>query len=145
MMEKKKINIIPGPSVMAERDEVLVKAYKDLIFFGRVFLPQDFLHKSESPQFHYDLSRRLIQHKPGARICNIIPRGMGKSILSKAAIMHKFLFAETDKQNFVAWVSEEGGQSIDHLKYIRHHFEENEMIRYYFGNMDGGSVGKRWT
>ena len=145
MMEKKKINIIPGPSVMAERDQVLAKAYKDLIFFGRVFLPQDFLHKSESPQFHYDLSRRLIQHKPGARICNIIPRGMGKSILSKAAIMHKFLFAETDKQNFVAWVSEEGGQSIDHLKYIRHHFEENEMIRYYFGNMDGGSVGKRWT
>ena len=127
-MENKKINIIPGPSVMAERDEVLAKAYKDLIFFGRVFLPQDFLHKSESPQFHYDLSKRLIEHKPGARICNIIPRGMGKSILSKAAIMHKFLFAETDKQNFVAWVSEEGGQSIDHLKYIRHHFEENEMI-----------------
>ena len=28
-MEKKKINIIPGPSVMAERDEVLAKAYKD--------------------------------------------------------------------------------------------------------------------
>ena len=130
---------------MAEREEVLAKAYKDLIFFGRVFLPQDFLHKSESPQFHYDLSTKLISHKPGARICNIVPRGMGKSILSKAAIMHKFLFAETDKQNFVAWVSEEQGQSIDHLKYIRHHFEENEIIRYYFGNMDGGSVGKRWT
>jgi len=144
-MENKKINIIPPPSVMAERDEVLAKAYKDLIFFGRVFLPQDFLHKSESPQFHYDLAKKLIAHQPGARICNIIPRGMGKSILSKAAIMHKFLFAETDKQNFVAWVSEEQGQSVDHLKYIRHHFEENEMIRYYFGNMDGGSVGKRWT
>ena len=143
--EKKKINIIPGPSTMAERDEVLAKAYKDLIFFGRVFLPQDFLHKSESPQFHYDLSKKLITHKPGARICNIVPRGMGKSILSKAAIMHKFLFAETDKQNFVAWVSEEQGQSVDHLKYIRHHFEENDIIRYYFGNMDGGSVGKRWT
>ena len=144
-MNQKKINILPSPSQMAEREEVLAKAYKDLIFFGRVFLPQDFLHKSESPQFHYDLSTKLISHKPGARICNIVPRGMGKSILSKAAIMHKFLFAETDKQNFVAWVSEEQGQSIDHLKYIRHHFEENEIIRYYFGNMDGGSVGKRWT
>ena len=58
-MENKKINIIPAPSVMAERDEVLAKAYKDLIFFGRVFLPQDFLHKSESPQFHYDLWVRV--------------------------------------------------------------------------------------
>ena len=144
-VENKKINIIPSASEMSDRDEILAKAYKDLIFFGRVFLPQDFLHKSESPQFHHDLAKKLIQHKPGARICNVIPRGMGKSILSKAAIMHKFLFAEEDKQNFVAWVSEEQGQSVDHLKYIRHHFEENEIIRYYFGNMDGGSVGKRWT
>ena len=119
-MENKKINIIPSASEMSQRDEILAKAYKDLVFFGRVFLPQDFLHKSESPQFHHDLSKKLIQHKPGARICNVIPRGMGKSIL-------------------------EQGQSIDHVKYIRHHFEENEIIRYYFGNMDGGSVGKRWT
>jgi len=90
-VENKKINIIPSASEMSDRDEILAKAYKDLIFFGRVFLPQDFLHKSESPQFHHDLAKKLIQHKPGARICNVIPRGMGKSILSKAAIMHKFI------------------------------------------------------
>ena len=81
-VENKKINIIPSASEMSDRDEILAKAYKDLIFFGRVFLPQDFLHKSESPQFHHDLAKKLIQHKPGARICNVIPRGMGKSILS---------------------------------------------------------------
>ena len=39
-------NIIPGPSEMAEKDEVLAKAYNDLLFFGRAFLPNDFLNKS---------------------------------------------------------------------------------------------------
>ena len=138
-------NIIPGPSEMAEKDEVLAKAYNDLLFFGRAFLPNDFLNKSASPPCHYEISNRLISTKPGERLCIILPRGFGKSILSKTAILHKLCFSGTDKQNFIAWVSEEQGQSIDHLKFLRYHLEMNKMIKYYFGNMDGGTVGKRWT
>jgi phage terminase large subunit-like protein len=74
-----------------------------------------------------------------------MPRGFGKSILSKAAIMHKLCFSGENQQHFVAWVSEEQSQSIDHLKYLRNHFEVNKKIKYYFGNMDGGRAGKRWT
>ena len=51
-------NIIPGPSEMAEKDEVLAKAYNDLLFFGRAFLPNDFLNKSASPPCHYEISKR---------------------------------------------------------------------------------------
>ena len=138
-------NITPPPSEMDRRDEVLAKAYKNLIYFGRAFLPNDFLKKSESAPFHYEMGQKMIDTKPGARICNIIPRGHGKSVVAKAAIMHKLCFAADDQQHFIAWVSEEQSQAIDHLKYIRSHFENNKMIRYYFGNMDGGSVGKRWT
>ena len=138
-------NIIPPPEEMAKRDEILAKSYKDLIFFGRAFLPRDFLLKSFTPDCHYVVSKKLISTKPGQRICIILPRGFGKSILSKSAIMHKLCFTPKDSQNFIAWVSEEQGQAIDHLKYLRSHFEENKMIRYYFGNMDGGSFGKRWT
>ena len=130
---------------MARRDEILAKSFKDLVYFGRAFLPNDFLNKSVSPSYHYTVSRRLISTKPGERICIILPRGFGKSILSKSAILHKLCFSGQDSQNFIAWVSEEQGQSIDHLKYIRHHLEMNKTIKYYFGNMDGGSVGKRWT
>ena len=138
-------NIIPPQSVLAERDKVLQRAYKDLIFFGKAFLPNDFLNKSDSPQFHYEIGRKLISTKAGQRICIILPRGFGKSILSKSAIMHKLCFSAEDEQHFFAWVSEEQGQSIDHIKYIRAHFEDNKMIKYYFGNMDGGTMGKRWT
>ena len=45
MPDKKPIetfNIIPPPDEMAEKDEVLSKAYNDLLFFGRAFLPNEF-------------------------------------------------------------------------------------------------------
>ena len=138
-------SVIPPPEEMARRDEILAKSYQDLLFFGRAFLPKDFMYKSASPSCHYTVSKRLISTKPGERICIILPRGFGKSILSKSAILHKLCFAGEDDQNFIAWVSEEQGQAIDHLKYLRYHLETNKTIKYYFGNMDGGTLGKRWT
>ena len=138
-------NIIPPESVLAQRDDVMKRSYNDLVFFGKAFLPNDFLNKSKSPDFHHTIAQKLISTRPGQRICIILPRGFGKSILSKTAIMHKLCFAAEDEQHFFAWVSEEQGQAIDHVKYLRQHFEDNKMIKYYFGNMDGGVTGKRWT
>ena len=130
---------------ISDKEMLLHKASKDLILFGKLFLPNDFLHKSASPPFHYDLGKKLISTKPGARICNILPRGFGKSVLMKAAIMHRLCYTPQDQPAFMAWVAEEQGQSIDHLKYIRSHLENNDAIRYYFGNMCGADTGKRWT
>ena len=145
-MDKGKIfNIVSSPSDSSDKDEILARAYKDLIYFGRAFLPNDFLNKSQSPFFHYDIAKKLISTKPGARLCNILPRGFGKSILAKAAILHKICFSASDERNFIAWVAEEQGQAIDHLKYIRNHLETNKAIQYYFGSLGGDLVGKRWT
>tara|TARA_Y100000310_G_scaffold84285_1_gene81074 strand:- start:5155 stop:6714 length:1560 start_codon:yes stop_codon:yes gene_type:complete len=130
---------------MADREEILRRSHKDLIYFGRAFLPNDFLNKSVSPSFHFEIADKLISTEPGARICNVIPRGFGKSILSKAAILHKILFTPQEEQQFICWVAEEQGQAIDHLKYIKTHLEYNPQIRYYFGNLTGDSVGNRWT
>jgi phage terminase large subunit-like protein len=145
-LDKGKIfNIVSSPSDSSDKDEILARAYKDLIYFGRAFLPNDFLNKSQSPFFHYDIAKKLISTKPGARLCNILPRGFGKSILAKAAILHKICFSASDERNFIAWVAEEQGQAIDHLKYIRNHLETNKAIQYYFGSLGGDLVGKRWT
>ena len=130
---------------LSDKEILLHKASKDLILFGKLFLPNDFLHKSASPPFHYELGKKLISTKPGARICNVLPRGFGKSVLMKAAIMHRLCFTPQDQAMFMAWVAEEQGQSIDHLKYIRSHLENNQAIKYYFGNMCGADTGKRWT
>ena len=77
-MESKEINIT---SELKEKDEVLARSYNDLLYFGRAFLPADFLNKSASPTFHQEVGKKLISTEPGSRICNILPRGFGKSIL----------------------------------------------------------------
>jgi phage terminase large subunit-like protein len=139
------MKLIPNANEMAKKDEVLRRSHHDLIYFGRAFLPNDFMNKSESPPFHFEISKKLIDSAPGSRVCNIIPRGFGKSILSKAAILHKILFSPREEQQFICWVAEEQGQAIDHLKYIKTHLEYNNMIKYYFGNLCGDAVGNRWT
>ena len=145
MGKDKVFNIISPPSELTEKDRILAKSYKDLIYFGRAVLPNEFLNKSQSPFFHHQIAKELITTRPGARICNILPRGFGKSILAKAAILHKICFSSEDDRNFIAWVAEEQGQAIDHLKYIRNHLETNKSIEYYFGGLGGDLVGKRWT
>jgi hypothetical protein len=128
-----------------DKQLILERAYDDLIFFGRAFLPADFLNKSSSPDFHSEIAKKLISTQPGGRVCNILPRGFGKSILAKAAILHKICFAKQGEKQFIAWVAEEQGQAIDHLKYIKSHLETNKMIKYYFGELAGDTVGNRWT
>ena len=148
-METKKeiesFNIVAPPSESKINDEILQKSLTDLVYFGRAFLPKDFLNKSASPPFHYEVAEKLLTTKPAARICNILPRGFGKSILSKAAIVHKMLFSPQGERLFIAWVAEEQGQAIDHIKYVKSHFEYNDKIKYYFGNLAGDAVGNRWT
>ena len=129
----------------ANREKILAKAYKDLIYFGKVFLPNDFLHKSESPPFHHEIGKKLTSTKPGGRVCTIMPRGFAKSVLAKAAILHKICFGEAGRKEFIAWIGEEQGQAIDHLKYIKYHLEMNSAIKYYFGDLDGSAHGKKWT
>lgn len=142
---KKDFNIGQSPSQIKRDEEIMSKSFKDLIYFGQAFLPNDFLNKSKSPEFHHNIATKLISTTPASRVCNIIPRGFGKSILVKAAIMHKLLFGSKDQKQFIGWIAEEQGQAIDHLRYIKSHFETNTMIKHYFGEMSGDIVGNRWT
>ena len=67
-------------------EEQLLMAKNDVIAFGKLFLPDDFM-RSETPFFHYivgdavnDLSIR--------QLAVILPRGHGKTVLTKASILH---------------------------------------------------------
>ena len=80
-------------------------SYPDLVFFGKAFLPKYFLNKSKSPNVHDEVGKKLINTTPGNRTCIILPRGFGKSILSKTAIVHKLCFSAKVEQHFFAWIS----------------------------------------
>ena len=120
-------------------EEALQLAHKDLIAFGKLFLPDDFM-RSETPFFHYEIADMI--DDPDVKQCAIIiPRGHGKSVLTKASIIKDFVFCPKDTFLFYSWVSATQKLSVGNMDYVKHHLEFNEKIKYYFGSMRG----RKWT
>ena len=125
---------------ITKAEEALELAHKDLISFGKLFLPDDFM-RSETPFFHFEMSD-AIDDRNVKQLAIIIPRGHGKTVLTKASIIKDFVFCK-DKSNFFfyAWVSATQKLSVGNMDYIKHHLENNDRIEYYFGRLKG----RKWT
>ena len=113
---------------LKEKEKVLEMARRDIVTFGQLFLPEDFM-KSQPAPYQYELSSVLLNNDE-KRVCIILPRGHGKSTLAKAALMHKLYFNPEGKKEFIAWVAEEQSQAVDHIKYIQNHIEINPALNY---------------
>ena len=137
MPKPKKINI--NKHNVSDKERVLEMAKKDIISFGQLFLPEDFMKSSPAP-YHYELNNLLLDPTKN-RICIILPRGHSKSTLAKTALLHHLYFNPEGKKEFIAWVAEEQSQAIDHIKYIQNHIEMNPALNYYFGDLRG----TKWT
>ena len=89
----------------SEAEETLRLAHNDLIAFGKLFLPDDFM-RSETPFFHFEIAD-AIDDRSIKQTAIIIPRGHGKTVLTKASILKDFLFCDTSEGDFLfyAWVS----------------------------------------
>ncbi len=120
---------------------------RELITFGQIFLPKHFVKKSKSPRFHYLIGDDLINAPPGQRTANVVFRYGAKTTLEKAGVMNKFGFGARKKlePEFICWVSEEQGQAVDHIRYIRDQIDYNRRFRGFFGDLSGDKAGKRWT
>ena len=124
---------------VSEAEEVFELASKDLISFGTLFLPDDFM-RSETPPFHYEVSD-AIDDKSVKQLAIILPRGHGKTVLTKASVLKDFVFCPKDDMMFYAWVSATQKLSVGNMDYIKHHLEYNDRFLYYFGKMKG----PKWT
>ena len=124
---------------VSEAEEVFQLASKDLISFGKLFLPDDF-NRSETPPFHYEVSD-CIDDKECKQLAIILPRGHGKTVLTKASILKDFVFCPKDDMLFYAWVSATQKLSVGNMDYIKHHLEFNDRFIYYFGR----TKGRKWT
>ena len=120
-------------------EEALLLASNDLIAFGKLFLADDFM-RSETPFFHYEIAD-VIDDKETKQVAIIIPRGHGKTVLTKASMLKDFVFCDKEDFLFYAWVSATQKLSVGNMDYIKHHIEYNDKIKYYFGNMRGS----KWT
>ena len=122
---------------VSQAEEELQLAHKDLIAFGKLFLHEDFM-RSETPFFHYEVADSLSDLNC-RQLAVILPRGHGKTVLTKCNILHDFCF--TNEPLFYGWVAASSKISVPNLDYIKYHLEFNEKIRYYFGDLKG----RKWT
>ena len=76
---------------ISKNEEILHNAYSDLITFGKLFSPQDFL-ASATPDFHNKVGGLLINKKI-QQLALVLPRDHAKSTLAATAVLHRFLFA----------------------------------------------------
>ena len=112
-------------------------AKNDLIAFGKLFLPDDFM-RSETPFFHYEVAD-AVSDMDVKQLAVILPRGHGKTVLTKCNIMHDFCFST--EPLFYGWVAASSKISVPNLDYIKYHLEYNDRVRYYFGDLKG----RKWT
>ena len=124
---------------VSQKERVLELAKRDLVSFGQLFLPGDYM-KSSPAAYHYELSNLLLDSTK-KRNCIILPRGHSKSTLAKTALLYHLYFNPEGKKEFIAWVAEEQSQAIDHIKYMQNHIEINPALNYYFGDLRGS----KWT
>ena len=122
---------------VSQAEEELQLAHKDLIAFGKLFLHEDFM-RSETPFFHYEVADSLSDLSV-RQLAVILPRGHGKTVLTKCNILHDFCF--TEEPLFYGWVAASSKISVPNLDYIKYHLEFNERIKYYFGDLKG----RKWT
>ena len=122
---------------ISKEEEAFHLAKNDIIAFGKLFLPDDFM-RSETPFFHYEVADAC-SNLDYRQLAIILPRGHGKTVLTKCSILHDFLFA--NEPLFYGWVAASSKISVPNLDYIKYHLEFNEKVSYYFGSLKG----KKWT
>jgi len=122
---------------ISEVEEQLLMAKNDLVAFGKLFLPDDFM-RSETPFFHYQVAD-VVNDLSVRQLAVILPRGHGKTVLTKASILHDFVF--TKDPLFYGWVAASSKISVPNLDYIKYHLEYNDKFTYYFGDLKG----RKWT
>ena len=124
---------------VSKKEEILHLAYKDLITFGQLFSPQDYL-ASTSPPFHHEVGKIMLD-RSNQQVGLVLPRDHAKSTLAATAVLHKILFATKDRPEFICWVGEAQDQAIDNTRWVQNHIEINPAIHYYFGDIQGN----KWT
>tara|TARA_R100000781_G_scaffold67838_2_gene42763 strand:+ start:695 stop:2260 length:1566 start_codon:yes stop_codon:yes gene_type:complete len=122
---------------VSKAESQLELAKNDMIAFGKLFLPDDFM-RSETPFFHYTVAD-AVDDLDVKQLAVILPRGHGKTVLTKCNILKDFLF--TTEPLFYGWVAASSKISVPNLDYIKYHLEFNDRVLYYFGDLKG----RKWT
>ena len=122
-----------SPEQLSQIKRVKELCQNDLIKFGKFFLPGDFVKKSTTPQFHYEIAEVLMNKDGHKQVALILPRGHAKTTYVKTYILHELCYNELDDPPlFFGWVADNLIKSQLNLKQISDHLRFNQRIRTYF-------------
>lgn len=118
------------------------------IEFGMLFLPNDFKMETVSP-YHYEMANLKDDKYNLKPKIFMIPRGHAKTKITQASILKEIVTYDYDnaiKQWFTVWVATNKTQSMRNVNFIKSQIENNELIKYYFGDLSGEKKGSnKWT
>jgi hypothetical protein len=133
---------------ISHKEEILEIALQSSIDFGMLFLPNDFRVETVAP-YHYEMAKLkddITNLKPKIFM---ISRGHGKTKLTQASILKDIVTYDYDvalKESFIVWVATNKTQSMRNVNFIKYQIENNEKLRYYFGDLSGEKKGSgKWN
>lgn len=123
-----------------EKEIAAIRGYKDLIYFGQMFAPKDFLMQEETPPFHL-VEAEIVLDRNNEKILELWPRGFSKTtIFSKLFALHTIMYQDENFPELILLLGETQDGAKTSLRWIKKRIESEE-IKAVFGDL----VGDKWT
>jgi len=138
-------NITAPPKQLAKEEQLLELGRTNLIAYGKLFLPGDF-KKTKTPFFHYEIADAYLDELI-RQLAVIIARGHGKTVLTKAFLLHKITYYNPKEgpPPLMAWIADTIDKVYNNMDYIDKQIRFNSRIRRYFGDLSGKRRGLKWS
>lgn len=117
------------------------KHKKNLHLFGKFFFENIIKGDYETPQCHIDLITEISKPNNSAII---FPRGFAKSTWEKIDTIHDVVYKI---EPVILYISNTIGDAQFHFESMKSEFENNELLRYIYGDLvpPDRDKGKKWT
>lgn len=130
---------------VSKKEKILQIALKSPVHWGQLFIPSDFRVKTAS-KYHYEVGYIMDDKSNQKPTIFMLPRGHAKTKLTQASILKDVctftLSDEMPVPHFIVWVAQNKTQSMRNVNFIMNQIENNNKIRYYFGDLRGS---KKWN
>lgn len=124
---------------VTKKERILQIALKSPVHFGQLFMPKDIPVKTTSA-YHYEIGY-IIDDKSNLKpVILMIARGHAKTKITQASILKDICTYDYDevlKPYFIVWVAQNKTQSMRNVNFIMNNIENNEKLKYYFGDLKG--------
>lgn len=114
--------------------KIYQRAKTDLIYFGKVLSPNEYSDTFylPTPPFHYKVAKLLINHSVRRGLI-VAPRGTAKSTLAVRAVIHHYIYENSDLDSVIVVQSKTLREAKKRLWTIKNIIQYNKVYRDLYG------------